>query len=149
MEHGIQLGPAINWVGFALEAVGYVVGGLLSGTFIIGDRKYCDTCKVYTKSKDNLFRTLIADADEKAATVNSALSTGSALRALVEKEKSAAPKSVRSEPHVRFAIEYCPRCFDGYLYAKLMKKARNGFEELTDHRQTIRLERSTVHDFVL
>lgn len=149
MEHGIQLGPVINWVGFAFESVGYVVGGLLAGYFILGDRKYCDTCKVYMKSKDDLFRTLIGDLDKKVEAINAVLSTGSGLRALVEKEKSTAPKDVRGEPHMRFAIEYCPRCFSGYLYAKLMRKTRDGFEELPDHRQTIRLENSTVHDFLL
>ena len=77
MPHGFQLGPVVNWIGFALESVGYVVGGLLAGSIILGNKKYCETCMLYMKSKDDLFRALIADTEQKIEAVNSALSTGS------------------------------------------------------------------------
>jgi hypothetical protein len=146
--HGptVALGATANWIRFALEAVGCVLGSLLALT-LSSRMRYCETCKLYMKSK-SLFHALPADADDKLQRIGDKLSAGRELRELSDREKKIAPK-LKKRNHVRFAIEYCPRCFDGFLYVKLMRWMGSAFAEITERRQTIPLAPGTVRDFLL
>jgi hypothetical protein len=143
-DHGIALGAPINWVGFAMEAFGFVIGGILVGNVILGDRKYCELCRVYMKSKP-IFRTLPEQYNAKVEVLNQVLAAGIELRNLAAKERGT---KIGKKQHIAFTMEYCPHCFDGYLLIKPMSPTRNGFEEIREHRQTIRLEKATIHDYV-
>jgi hypothetical protein len=142
---GFNLGP-LNWASFIAEPIGYIAGGLLLAPEIIGDRRYCEACQVYMKPKP-LFRAPVDEVGEKIDLLNTAIAkSGTDLQNLVNTELKA--KKVKNAPFFQFALEYCPKCFDGVLHVKAMRKGRDGPEEVEESRQTIRLDRAIIHDYL-
>jgi hypothetical protein len=73
--------------------------------------------------------------------------TGYALKTLAENEQKAYQSN--KGPCAEFAMEYCPCCFDGFIHMKAMKKTRDGYEEVTSARKSVRLDRAVAHDFLV
>jgi hypothetical protein len=145
-QEGIDLGGRINWISFCLEGIGYLVGGYFVGGLILGDRRYCESCQVYMKSSP-MFRTLPENLQAKANALDAATGAGTELRRLVNDEKNT--KVGRRAGHVAFVMEFCPRCFDGYLLGKFMRVSSNRWEEVRKNRITVHIEKTTVHDYFL
>jgi hypothetical protein len=145
-HEGTNLGGPVNWIGFYLEGIGYIAGGYFVGDFILGDRKYCESCEIYMKSK-SMFRTPSENLQAKAEALDAAIGTGTELRRLVDSEKRA--KIGRKKGHVAFVMEYCPHCFDGYVLGKFMRWSGRDYEEVREHRVTVRVEKTTIHDYCL
>jgi hypothetical protein len=61
---GVQIEP-LNWISFALEPIGYLLGGLILAPQILGNKLYCESCSLYMKNK-LLFRANPEDVSEKA-----------------------------------------------------------------------------------
>ena len=123
-----------NWAHFGLEAMGFLVGGLMVGSLLVGDRRYCERCQRYMKDK-LLFNILPDQFDDKLQRLNVALRSAHDLRALIETESA----TKAEEGHVQTTISYCPMCYEGFLLLKAMRKTTDGFEELKELRQTIRV----------
>ena len=95
-----------------------------------------------------LFRANPENVSDKAGLLDDAVaSSGQALKTLAEQE-SKAYKSNKG-PCAEFAMEYCPRCFDGFVHVKAMKRTRDGYEEVKSVRQSVRLDKAIAHDFLL
>jgi hypothetical protein len=132
-----------NWVHFGLEGMGFLVGGLMIGSLLVGDRRYCERCQRYMKDK-LLFSILPDQFEDTVQRLNAALQSGHDLRALVETESATKIK----EGHVQTTISYCPMCYEGFLLLKAMRKTTDGFEELKEHRQTIRVSGVVAREVV-
>ena len=50
---GVQIEP-LNWISFAVEPIGYLLGGLWLAPQILGDKLYCESCNLYMKTESAL-----------------------------------------------------------------------------------------------
>ena len=135
---------AYNWAKFGLEGLGFLIGGVVVGWMLIGDRKYCERCQRYMKDK-RLFTILPEQYEDKSTRLNAALQSGHDLRALIDSEQAVKTK----EGHVQVAMSYCPTCYNGFLMLKVMRKTSDGFDEAQEHRQTIGLAGTVTREVVL
>ena len=143
---GVQIEP-LNWISFAVEPVGYLLGALMLAPQILGSKLYCESCSLYMKTKV-LFRANPEDASEKAGLLDGAVaSSGYALKTLAEQESKAYKSN--GGPWAEFAMEYCPRCFDGFVHVKAMRPTRSSYEEVMSARHSVRLDRAVAHDFLV
>src|SRR5258708_15088836 len=95
-----------------------------------------------------LFRANREDVSEKARLLDHAVaSSGYALKTLAEQEEKAYQSN--KGPCAEFAMEYCPRCFNGFIHMKAMKKTRDGYEEVMSARKSVRLDKAVAHDFLV
>lgn len=140
-----ELGSTYNWIKFGLEGLGFLVGGLLIGPLILGDRRYCDHCEHYLKDR-SLRSFHLEEYQEVVQSINKPLSSGTHLREIL-KPQDLMPQTFK-EAHVRIDVSHCPSCFEGFLLVKFMDKTSDGFEESIEDRQTISLNSNVLYELM-
>lgn len=111
--------PVVNWIFFLIDALGSSLGALVALGLIIGDKKYCDNCRRYMKRK-KLFNFPIGDTDTfiKLQEIDR-LSPD-------EMKRFLSFRAARKEEQYCVYINWCDRCFEGYINMKCLMKDEKG-----------------------
>ena len=140
-----ELGSTVNWINFGLEGLGFLIGGLLIGPLILGDRRYCESCEHYMKDR-SLLSLHLEENQKVVRSINESLSSGTRLREILKPQDLMPPTF--EEAHFRIDVSHCPSCYEGFLLVRFMRKTSDGFEESIEDRQTIPLKSNVIRELI-
>ncbi len=134
----------VNWIFFAIDFIGYVIGGVFGYNMTFTDAVYCETCKKYMK-KDEIF-SILENIPEKENKLK-ALSESEAadeLEIFIKENPIQKPKN--KEPFYYKGTFYrCESCADGFIlleYHALNSKGK--YDSDTDKDVKIKLSKEAV-----
>lgn len=134
----VEAGVGFGTLMFYLHILAAAVAGAVVGLVVVGDKRYCEKCKKYTKEKE-LFKFDVDDQFEDAVSdLTSAVDNISALQKIIKNTKL---KTDKVNAYAQVDLEYCPNCHDSRLLVKLMKlNSDSNFEEVMKFRQSIHIK---------
>ncbi len=141
-----NFGEGFNKASFYISMVGFMIGGMLIGLIMLGNKVYCEKCKKYMKSK-KLYEFDISEWDYEV----------NALLDIINKPKEEImnffSKNRVLSPVVEAIIEvkltYCDVCKDGFITLMYMQPKTDSsgkvlYEENPSKSKTLKLEVDTV-----
>ncbi len=132
-----ETGAATNYFFFYFQLIVSALAGAVMGLVIIGNKRYCQNCKKYTKEK-NLFRFDVDQYEKIVKELAGSIDDLPKLRGIIKNTKL---KDDKVNAFAQVDLDYCPNCHDSQLHIKVMKRDSNGsFEEVDKFRQTIRVK---------
>jgi len=142
----VGLGSTINWIDFGIEVIGFLLGSTIGGG-ILSERKHCARCQRYMREW-TLFSVILDNLPATVSALDNVLTSGVQYREFIKRVPSLVPPI--TEPHARFDMVYCPRCYEGFLLIRFMRKKSDGsFEEVENYRKTIALHADVVRQVIV
>ena len=138
-DEGQTNSPSWDWFSIVLEGLGFLIGGLAIGPIWLGKETYCEKCRMYMKTKSELYAIDVCQYEENLKDLSYAMFQGN-LKNFVLKKKEYWPKS----PFYYVDIQYCPLCYDGFIIFRYMafKSDSSGgsFREVFQYNKTVVLQ---------
>jgi hypothetical protein len=130
----LGLGSTVNWLKFALEGVGLMVGGFAVASYL-ADEAYCARCRRYMKSRE-LTSVPLAVFPAVWERLETAVHSAAELEAIALD----APKADQGQPYVRLDLAWCELCLEGNVLARsFTEKSPVGFNEAGKERLALPL----------
>jgi len=137
----VNTGEGTNTFFFYLQLLSAVLAGVCVGLVIVGDKRYCENCKKYTKEKE-LFKFDIDQYEDSVRDLADAVDDTKALQEII---KTTHLKEEKVNAFAQVDLEYCPNCHDSRLLVKVFKlDSNNGFEEVAKFKQIIKIKNETA-----
>jgi hypothetical protein len=136
----------VNYFFFFIDFLGYLLG-FMTSYISLSNKKYCETCEKYKKSKD-MFK-IIEDFEVSLKELMSFFQEGFRGRVNEIKEKHNLGAANLSRTYLMASVDYCEVCFDGELVLKKYEKnEKDKFQEVKNSKKEMKISKEVVRDVV-
>lgn len=112
--------PVVNWIFFLIDLIGSVVGSLMAMGLVIRGRNYCENCERYMKKQKELFSFPIGDVDTFIKMQDIKTLSSERIKSFLS------CKASNNEEHYDVFINWCDKCFEGYINMKCFQRDSRG-----------------------